>query len=79
MKSFFLRLKSLWLKFAHAVGWFNTRVLLTATYFTVIAVPGIIQLLICRDALKTKPTPDVTSYWNSKEKVGGIDEAKRQF
>ena len=48
--------------FAHALGWFNTRLLLTVFYFVVIAIPAIIFKIIRKDLLQRKY--EITdSYW----------------
>lgn len=79
MKNIFHTLKKAWMAFAHAVGWFNTRVLLTLTYLIVIGIPAIIVKLFRKDLLNRKWRTEV-SYWVAKEKTGhSIGQARHQF
>ena len=80
MKKFFLELKRLWLKFAHALGWFNTRLLLGVTYFTIIAIPSLIVLLLRKDLLHKRMAKNSATYWEEKPKQSHTPEnASRQF
>jgi hypothetical protein len=66
--------------FAHAVGWFNTRVLLSVTYFIVLAIPAVIVRLVRKDILKKGWNSGGGTYWVTKEKINhSIEDAKRQF
>jgi hypothetical protein len=72
-------LKKSWMAFAHAVGWFNTRLLLTIFYVIIIGIPAIVLKLFGKDLLDRKPGRTM-SYWVEKEKVGNtLEEAKHQF
>ena len=72
-------LKKSWMAFAHAVGWFNTRLLLTIFYVVVIGIPTIVLKLLGKDLLRRKPGQTM-SYWVEKEKTGNtLEEAKHQF
>jgi hypothetical protein len=73
-------IKRLWLKFAHALGWFNTRVLLAVTFFTVIAIPSIIVLIARKDLLRKRLDPKALSYWDEKPpQTHTVESASRQF
>ena len=79
MKKLFQTFKSLWMKFAHAVGWFNTRLLLTIVYFILFAIPALILKLLRKDLLNRKFSNE-PSYWKEKEKISHtIEQAKHQF
>jgi hypothetical protein len=80
MKKIFLQLKSWWMKFAHAVGWFNTRLLLTAVYFVIFALPAIILKIIRKDLLNRRWNTAIGTYWKTKpQSADSIEKAKHQF
>ena len=65
--------------FAHAVGWFNTRVLLTVAYVIFFGLGAIVLKLIRKDLLN-RSFSDAPSYWKDKEPVEHTTEqAKRLF
>ncbi len=71
-------LKNLWLKFAHAAGRVNTRIILTLVYI-LLGIPAIVLKLIRKDLLKRKKE-NVPSYWENKERAAVTHEqAKHQF
>lgn len=75
-----LRANAWWMKFAHAVGWFNTRVLLTLVYFTIIAVPALVLKLIRKDLLNRRWDKQGSTYWREKESIThSVENAKHQF
>jgi hypothetical protein len=79
MKKILLILKQWWMKFAHVVGWFNTRLLLTLVYVILFAIPAIVLKLIRKDLLDRKFS-NTASYWKEKEKgIHTIEQAKHQF
>ena len=72
-------LKSWWMKFAHALGWFNTRVLLIITYVVMIAFPAIFFFVFRIDLLKRKKRQQ-ESYWIDKTPLDhSVEQAKHQF
>ena len=77
---FFRRMKSWWMKFAHAVGWLNTRLLLSIVYFLVFAIPAVILKLIGKDLLDRKRNTSATTYWKNKKPIEHtLESAKHQF
>ena len=67
------------MKFAHALGWVNTRVLLGITYIILIAFPAIIFFIFRVDLIKRK-RQKVQSYWIDKTPVQHtVEQAKHQF
>ncbi len=76
---FFAALKRYWMAFASALGWVNTRVLLTVVYFTIFAVGALILRLIGKDPLRRRPRAS-TSYWIEKGKADDtLSRATHQF
>ena len=79
-KNILLLLKSLWMKFAHAVGWFNTRLLLTIVYFVIFALPVLILKFMRKDLLDRRWNKTATTYWKNKEPLKhSLENAKHQF
>lgn len=68
-----------WQKFAHVLGIVNTHILLSVTYFIIIALVSIPSRIFGADFLdrrmKKKPT-----YWSDREPVEvSVDACRRQF
>ena len=70
----------LWLKIAHAIGWFNTQVLLTIVFILVFIPTGLIMRLFRKDPMKRKIATEGT-YWEPYELEGLKDKSRyeRQF
>lgn len=70
----------LWLKVAHAVGWFNTQVLLSIVFILVFIPTGLIMRLFREDPMKRKMLTEGT-YWEPYELEGLKDKNRyeRQF
>jgi hypothetical protein len=64
-----------WFKIAFALGWVNSRILLTLIYFLVFVPYGIISRMVGRDPLQMRQ-PKGDSYWHKREKTR---QAKEQF
>lgn len=69
-------LKKGWMTFAFALGWFNTRLLLTIVYVVLIGIPAIVLKVIRKDLLDRR-WHDRASYWRIKETVDRT--GKHQF
>ena len=71
---------NLWLKIAHAIGWFNTQVLLTIVFILVFIPTGLIMKLLRKDPMKRKMLAEGT-YWEPYELEGLKDRNRyeRQF
>ena len=71
---------NLWLKIAHAIGWFNTQVLLTIVFILVFIPTGLIMRLFRKDPMKRKMLAEGT-YWEPYELEGLKDRNRyeRQF
>ncbi len=70
----------LWLKIAHAVGWFNTQLLLSIVFILIFIPTGLIMRLFRKDPMKRKMLPAGT-YWEPYELEGLKDKNRyeRQF
>jgi hypothetical protein len=68
------------MKFARAVGWFNTRLLLTIVYFVLFVFPAIIFKLIRKDMLDRRWNSASSTYWKDKERSEHtLENARHQF
>ncbi len=70
----------LWLKVAHAIGWFNTQVLLSIVFILVFIPTGLVMRLFRKDPMKRKMVTEGT-YWEPYELEGLRDKNRyeRQF
>lgn len=70
----------LWLKIAHAIGWFNTQVLLTIVFILVFIPTGLLMRLFRKDPMNRKMLAEET-YWEPYELEGLKDRNRyeRQF
>jgi uncharacterized protein YqhQ len=70
----------LWLKVAHAVGWFNTQVLLFIVFILMIIPAGLIMRIFQKDPMKRKILTEET-YWEPYKLAGLKDRNcyERQF
>ena len=65
----------LWLKAAHAVGWFNTQLLLSIVFILIFIPTGLIMKLLRKDPMKRKMHAEGT-YWEPYE-IAGLKDKKR--
>ncbi len=70
----------LWLKVAHAVGWFNTQLLLSIVFILIFIPTGLVMRLFRKDPMKRKMLAEGT-YWEPYELEGLKDKNRyeRQF
>ncbi len=70
----------MWLKVAHAVGWFNTQVLLSVVFILMFIPTGLVMRLFRKDPMKRKMLAEKT-YWEPYELEGLKDKSRyeRQF
>lgn len=67
------------MKFAHVLGWINTRIILSIVYFFIFTPLALIFRLMGKDPLG-RPFEAVDSYWAKKEaKTFKPDDYRRQF
>jgi hypothetical protein len=70
----------LWLKVAHAIGWFNTQLLLSIVFILIFVPTGLVMRLLRKDPMKRKMLAEGT-YWEPYELEGLKDKNRyeRQF
>ena len=70
----------LWLKVAHAIGWFNTQLLLSIVFILIFTPTGLVMRLLRKDPMKRKMLAEGT-YWEPYELEGLKDKNRyeRQF
>jgi hypothetical protein len=70
----------LWLKVAHAIGWFNTQVLLSIVFIFIFIPTGLVMRLFRKDPMKRKTLAEGT-YWEPYSLEGVKDKSRyeRQF
>jgi len=51
-----------WLKLGHALGWFNSRVVLSLLFFVVVLPLGLLMRLLGKDPIARKRDPGAASY-----------------
>ncbi len=70
----------LWLKVAHAIGWFNTQLLLSRVFILIFIPTGLVMRLFRKDPMKRKLLAEGT-YWEPYELEGLKDKSRyeRQF
>jgi hypothetical protein len=55
------------MKFAFALGWLNSKIILSLTFYLLFTPISLVQKIIGRDALnRTFPNPEKTTYWNNR-------------
>ncbi len=68
------------IKIAHAIGWFNTRVILAFLYFFILTPIGLIARLLGKDPMDRKIDKKKESYWHDhKCRVASRESLERQF
>jgi len=67
-------------KVAHAIGWFNTRVILILVYYLLLTPISFLKRLFGEDALNRRIDRGIRSYWIKRENVSAVRESlERQF
>jgi len=67
-----------WMRFAHILGWVNTRLLLVVIFYVIFSPIGLLMRLFSIDLLDRKIDKQKTTYWKKKE-VDVTDDYSRQF
>ncbi len=57
-----------WMKFAMALGWINSRIILSLTYYLLFTPISIIQKIIGRDEMERKFPEQTNTYWVDRSK-----------
>ena len=69
-----------WMKFAEALGWINTRIILSVIFFLVFTPYGILARLLGKDLLDLKWKRRADSYWQPvKEHVADKKRYERMY
>ena len=74
-----LPLYRIWVKFAIALAWFNTRLLLGIVFYLVITPTGLCMRLFGYDPLDRKIDKEAATYWKEKEQHGDITRYEKQY
>ena len=61
------RIYTVFMKIAHAIGWFNTRVILILVYYLVLTPIGILMRIFGKDPLSKTIDKGAASYWIERE------------
>ncbi len=67
-----------WMAFGHALGWVNTRIILTLLFALVVVPVGLVMRLF-RDPLDRKMRDGRTSYWITRGQAASPESYERQF
>jgi len=79
MKRFFRKIWEGWKKVAHAIGVFQTKLILSILYFIVIAIAATISRLLLQDLLDRR-YKSKKPLWKKREQLEpSLEMAKRQF
>ncbi|MCI0450844.1 MAG: hypothetical protein L0Z51_00470 [Candidatus Latescibacteria bacterium] len=79
MKTFLSLLWRGWKKFAHVLGIINTRILLTISYFVILAVASIITKVLGKDILDRRMKAAPTFYHPHEPVQASLEACRRQF
>jgi hypothetical protein len=81
MKTFFIIIKRLWMRFASALGWLNTRIVLTLAYVLIIGTAGLFMKIIGRDLLDRRLRRGAEkTYWKEKPPIDtSFEGSQHQF
>jgi hypothetical protein len=55
------------MKFAFALGWFNTRLFLGIVFYLIITPVGLVMRILRKDPLRLKFDRSAASYWTIRE------------
>jgi hypothetical protein len=58
-----------WMKFAFALGWINTRILLGIFFYLIITPIGLVMRLVGKDILDQKLDRSAKTYWKKRDRV----------
>jgi hypothetical protein len=68
-----------WMHFAHAMGWFITRVILSLFYYTAMTPIGFLMRTFGHDALQLKKKP-ADSYWEHRTPAPvNVEQYRKQY
>ncbi len=67
MRSFLKKIYDGWMLFSKALGWVNTRILLSLIYFIVFTLFRMVSIIIGKDFLDRKIEKNKETYWQKRE------------
>ncbi len=71
---------TIFLKVAHAIGWFNTRVILILIYYAILTPIAFIVKMCGKDFLNEKIEKNISSYWSTRQSTKSTKEQlEKQF
>ena len=56
-------------KVAHAIGWVNTRIILTVVYYAILTPIGLVMRIFGKDILDAKLDRNAKSYWITRKQT----------
>ena len=68
-----------WMLLAAVLGWFMTRLILTAAYAAVLTPTGLLMKALGKDLLDERISKQTSSYWKKHEEADGPGRYKKQF
>lgn len=74
-----LPLYRLWVKFALFLAWFNTKLLLSLTFYLVVTPIGFLMRLCGKDPMERKIDKNAESYWKKREPQTDPSRHYKQF
>ncbi len=72
-------LYKVWIKFAAALGRFNTKLLLGLVFFLMFTPIGILFRIIGKDLLDEKIDRNAETYWKPKEQIDDLSRYEKQY
>jgi len=69
----------IWMTFAVILGYFFTRIILTITYFVLMAPMGLLLKLMGKDLLELQINKDEGSFWKNYEAVDAKERYTKMF
>ena len=71
---------AVFLKVAHAIGWFNTRVIIILIYYVILTPIALIVRIFGKDLLNRKIEKNISSYWAKRQSAKPTKEQlEKQF
>lgn len=71
---------AIFLKVAHAIGWFNTRVILILIYYVILTPIALIVRIFGKDLLNRKIEKNISSYWATRQSAKPTrEQLEKQF
>ncbi|OPL17782.1 MAG: hypothetical protein AVO35_08980 [Candidatus Aegiribacteria sp. MLS_C] len=72
-------LERAWMKFAHALGFMMTSILLTVVFFTGVTITGLLMRLLGKRPLNLNISREADSYWAAVDPEGPCDRPEKPY